>query len=1718
MSCHGKPNNDMKPILTTLTAIILAVTGYAQSSQTIGKLWDSFSKTEREDRPKDGLAILDKIKAEALKSRSGWDYFRACDRCRDLKIRINWKDRQVADDAFEKEIEDYADPAVVFYYRKFRKYASESSLKQYVLGQRSRLEKGHCKELYGNDHSITVSLYSEALLPLIENDWQYVLWSLFLGGANVSELDEIASGNYPLGAFVEYTRASRGIKSADMAAFVQKYSGKAAALLGRDWLLSSRFNELKKNVVKSSEPDFKSLREDCGTLIRDRKAFTGNEKLIAMCCKEADNIAGSLDAKSISVSSTTFDDIVLRLVNIPELGMTVSGSGKKVFEKKIKNPVGSYYVPDTVVVAIPAMDDGYYEAEFSYGGKKETASFSRHSLSLATREDASGFSVYVADSESGKPIDRCTIDLYSGSVLKDSIEGLPLDGFTLLPPSFSASLKESRGRMELKARCKGADGFQRMSRSMSVYSNSGYSDVGERNQKSALVLTDRRAFNPSDTLKFKVIAYQGFYEHKLRPAGLRLRAELSDAEGKPVGTCSLETGEFGSAAGSIALESGHRNGYWTLAIYEGSRMLASEGIRVDEFVLPTFSLTWDDDRCLHLTGDEITLSGLIQSYSGHSLSSAVITPTVRGADLPEEPRFELSEDGHFTLSFKTYEKEWGSSYSVCIRIADATGETLEFDNHVWAQSSIPLSPVLRNAVEGSFRLKSAGVREMGVVSADNAIVDLSIGSLVREGLKVKYTLTRDRALICSGEADAASTVSLDLRNQPSGLYMFEACAEEGARKAEFKGCLIKASDDDTSLDADVEWFFKNTGGEQIAVQAGATTGPVWIVAELFDGSRHLLGHKIVRLSGKKGASGSLQKIVFDRPVPDALVLKLFFFRDGHAREYTRIFDALPQSNELPLSFTRFLDTTLPGSHYTFTVKTAPDVECAAAVFDISTETIAPNRWHRVAPAARMPEVPRYMSYCGSAECYIFQPEIRMSSAKASSVARNASPGAVLTDAVALDEGEMVMAEPPMVYEESAKAMGMEEPEPRVRENFSSAAAWEPFLRSDKDGNVSFSFTNSDRLSTYAVQLFAHDRDFKNAALRREMVVTLPVKVSLVEPKVLRDGDLYDVRVTLSNSTLKDITGHCSVTVCKGEDKDARLRSFGGEVTVPAGGSAVFCPPAIAVQELDGDLGLLVSFEAGSVSDAVFVCVKVKPAVQTVTEAHSSLLKDGEDRDAIIASLRSQFVNVDGALAKIREISILDMLKEAVPEKVEPTSDNVLSLSEAYYANLLARSLGAPGLDDEGLSDIRSRILDCHNPDGGYAWFKGMSSSPVVTAVLLERLARMVRLDATLEGAFFQKEAVVYLDRTYPERSRPLWCGGLSMEQYLHVRSMYPEVEFNTGNYKAKELKEFRKDVKAYLVPSRVRGLNGQIFAKARRLSTLRNLLDGGSDLPKAWGIRLTSSLKKSVSADTRSLIQYAVEHSSGGCYYPNAVMPWRGLLESELYAHVVLCELLSGADEPSRGGEASSSVGEGAVAEGIRLWMMIQKETQSWGTDPAYLEALACVKSASRQTLATRVIALSADFTSLFEDIKAAGNGFTLERRYFREDGTPVAEGDTLNIGDKIRAEYRIWNGENRSFVRLSAPRPASFRPVQQLSGHYGWWLRPLYVNGFYSVTPQGYRTVLADCTEYWFDTYPEENTVISEEFFVSQSGRFHSPVPVIESLYAPHYRANGESTPMVSR
>ena len=1721
--------------LLTLMNLTFNANAKDQDGHTLTRLWADYDKAVKADLPKDQVRILEQIKKEASEKRLAWDFYDACLKYVDARVSSNWKLRSELRTKADREIEAFGEPIAVFFNKRDREL--RASLLNYIQEQKERMLQAHNPEFYGQDHHFYRFGYSDALLPLLGNDYEYALWSLFADASKndvEQSIREHFAGRYPFDALIEFSSILRKPDAEcgpELERYAAQHTGKAVALLARDALLTRRQNELDRDEASTSA-QYRALADDCERLIADRKRFSGSEKAIADCCTAADGIRETLLAQQVD-GSILDGRITLHLRNLDQVPVRIVkkyGDDKKpLFERTLKNPRKSFYVQDELTCDLPDISDGSYLFQYGAGKLKEETPYERYTLSVAHRVDHDGIAVYVADYLTGKPVPSCDIWLFVDGAKIDELKDFPIDGFTYLPESFVRSTSRNRDNFSIQV-VRQEGNLRRSSKIHSLYYGQSFiPSTPPQKHLQGQILTDRRAFNPDETLHYKVILYQGLYDFQTLPAGIQLHVTLKGPTGKQIAEEQLTTNEFGSAAGAFVLKKGERGGNYTVSVFNGKVLVASTSVRVDEFVLPTFNLTWKEDSRQYFPKDDILVEGNIRSYSGHQLANADVRYRVTSNrdETVAEGKPDLSPSGDFSIRFQAPESRYDSSLTVTVLVTDATGETLEFSRIVPVHKSLWLNIELENTVSGRISFKEARYHGNSIIESDTATFRFNVfgfrmtsqGPGTYPHLDIRYELLHEGKSVISGSTPDLNGLQLNLSGLPSGLYRLDAVAtataEDGRTytdNATYE--FAKVSDDDTALDMDVTSFFKEmTVKDGIALQVGATTGPVWMVVELFGDGDRLLEKQMVHLAGKRGQAGSLQVVRFARKAdyPESLTLCVFWFRDKEIHTYKVTSFQPKEYGRLPLSFTRFLDTTSPHKDYSFTIRTAAGVELAATVFDKSTETLAANVWQGVTPwRPRQPEV-YYQNSCGVNETH-YTYRFRAATKGIESdevvigygVSRNAaSPTAMMEDMVAESASNEAVADLALPQEGLAV---------EIRENFANTIAWEPFLRSDENGEVTFRFTTADKLSTYYVQLFAHDKAFHNATLRQEMVVTLPVKVAVVQPQYLYEGDRYVARVSVANSLGVPVSGRINVCFLDGKDhKTAPLISEQEQaVTVPAGGNADFScaisAPAVA------DLGLLVSFIADRAdygSDAVFVTMPVKPAVQTITEAHSALLLSWMDREAILTALRSQFVNAPGSAATLREISILDMIREAIPEKVLPTSDNLLDQSEALFANWLLDRLPdakGSGATPEQRAEMCAKILGCRNENGGFGWFAEMSSSPLLTCVLLERLAAM-GADCPQELADAIPAAVKYLDdRFFSDAARPIWCGGISLDQYLHTRSLFPEVAF-APKADAKTLRAFKKRAKEYLVPGKVRGLNGMVFAKARRMKTLRALLENGrgTSLAHAWGISLLAKgrLSRSLDKDIASLLQYAEPHASGGTYYPNAVMPWRGLLESELYAHTLIADLLT-------------DCGHDNVAEGIRLWMMVQKETQQWKSDPAYIQAIGCVLRGSEETLQTKVLALSATTTLPFRQVKAAGNGFTVSRTYTR-DGKPLQDGDVLHVGDKIVGTYTIWSEENRSFVRLSVPRPAAFRPVEQRSGRFGWLGRPVSITGWVSFSPQSYRSVLADRTEFWFDSYPEETTTYSEEFFVTQEGTFQSPVPVVESLYAPHYRANDAGHPAVT-
>ena len=1891
-------------------------------------LWKEADAFRKADMPLKQLAVLERIRDEAAAKRLHKDFYDAATEAFGVAVFRNWKDSERLEKDLERRIDEYDEPIVTFIHRSGEGYPADS-----ILASESRLRTGRNIAFY-TGFSLPDGAMEDVVISLVKDDFEYCLWKVCSEneafdpeGKAFRALRTLCSGRYPLEEYLDYRkslyRIPYGKSMEECLRFAGEHKGQAVRLLALGEYVTCLKDSLDR--ADAASPGYEDLLSLCREYEEERKTYrSGTDRLIATQVKTFENMIGTLKAKDLAVE---FERDTVRILarNLRSVTLTLKTDERKpvsLFRTTVSASGDRLYAADTVEVVLPGIDDGDYLVELRSGNVKRESRYFRRSLSIASRKDAEMRNlIYIADSQTGEPLAKADLECFRSGELRSTAKDFALDGFTPLPDSFRDS-SGGPAANSVVASFRGPDGFLRKSPELWLtYGEFASSGTGETSAECS-IFTDKAAYKPGETLRFKAVLYQARADgSSVAGQGCPVSVSFKDAEGKEAASADLVTNEYGSVAGDFLLPAGRRNGRYRLEVSftapgDSRPTMRSRTVIVDEFVLPDYVISFEPSDSLFLSGDTVAVRGSVVSFTGHKVAAASATYEVwEYSRTILSGTLALGDDGSFEIRFPSASEGSGRPYSVTVRVADATGETIENSRSVFVQGTLYPSVEILNESGAQARVSAQDWSDVRTVSGPEALVRFSITN--PEGkpvaLPVSYTLVDPEGRVsASGTGKTGETVTLELPSAGAySLKMDVKAVGRGGRtiSASRQTRLLRFDDSASTLDAPFEHVFSLVGpcrdgslrpGEDIHLKVGAGDGPVWMLVELFGDRKQLLEKRLVFLEGVSGKEGSVADVMFDcrDEYPEGLFLNVFYFRKGRSFSYSKTFVREREMPALPLSFSRFVDRTLPGARYGISLSTDPDAEVVAAVFDKSSEAFGANVWNRSFKPVREVASVSVRSGCGffsgenlplgydsmteDVAIVYGKPSGRPLVATKSSVAMN--------DLVASapDVVDSVVEESSAVFDDDASGSATGP----VRSDFSTSLAFEPFLRPDSDGNISFDFETSDRLSTFVVQVYAHDKSMRDTLVRKEFVVSLPVRLSVVQPDYLYRGDRLTLHAALNSLSGKPVDGMVTLSLfSSGDYRDSRpFRTYSKKVTVPAGAAL---PLSFDLKPADGDsLGILLSFagngaETGEAfSDCVFVTVPVKEDCQVITESHSAVLLPGADRDVVLKQLRERFTGISSYGAEYSETDIRAMLLDALPGKVDPERKDVLSVTEAIYVRKVAASLGADVSGECTDGELMNMLASCRNADGGFGWFPGMKSSPALTAAVLERYSRLCRLGLAAgrseltagrsdsvpcgfdagsagsdsvsggsgltaggsdsapggfdsgsagsdsvsagsdsvsggsdsapggfdsgsagsdsvsggsepaPGGFDPAPSVRYLDNTQFLHgcAMPFWSGLLSWEQYMHVRSLYPEIGFDVSSETASgmmavkdNLKEFKTFASRYLTPTARdgRGLQGMILQKARRIATLLNLASSreGKALASAWGITFGTGakLRKSLEADVLSLVEYAVSHPSGGWYYPDAVMPQRGLLENELYAHTILCDIFD--DEYVRtvtpsAGLPTLSAGlptPSALADGIRLWIMLQKETQDWDTDPAFVDAVGVVLRGGDSVLGTRVVSLTKTYRSEISGIKAAGNGFSIERRFYREipatsatsgpevasgaassaslasggsvssaslaggetafgpavtDGTSTAssisgggrsaspdgrireeisEGAELAVGDKIIAEYRISSDENRSFVRLSAPREASFRPVDQLSRNYGWWLGIIRLDGSFSITPQGYRNVKSDRTEYYFDVYPEDKTVIREEFFVTQEGTFKAPVVTIESLYAPHYRAN---------
>ena len=294
----------------------------------------------------------------------------------------------------------------------------------------------------------------------------------------------------------------------------------------------------------------------------------------------------------------------------------------------------------------------------------------------------------------------------------------------------------------------------------------------------------------------------------------------------------------------------------------------------------------------------------------------------------------------------------------------------------------------------------------------------------------------------------------------------------------------------------------------------------------------------------------------------------------------------------------------------------------------------------------------------------------------------------------------------------------------ARKNFNETAFFFPDLKTDSAGNVEFSFTSPEALTTWNWMLLAHTKDLAYAHDTKKMVTQKQLMVQPTAPRFLREGDSINFSVKVSNTSAKLINGTASLHLfdpSTGKEVTGIISRMNQQVTfnAPAGQSVpVFFTlkiPSAYTQPLTWRVIASSASNDASLSDGEENIIPVLSNRMLVTETitlpvrntssktfkFEKLLNSGTSKSLKNKALTVEFTSNPAWYAV-----------QALPYLAEEKNENAEEVFNRLYANALASTLA------NSFPKLKSVIGQWKNPDTS-AFLSNLQKNQELKNILLE---------------------------------------------------------------------------------------------------------------------------------------------------------------------------------------------------------------------------------------------------------------------------------------------------------------------------------------------------------------------------------------------------------------
>ena len=758
---------------------------------------------------------------------------------------------------------------------------------------------------------------------------------------------------------------------------------------------------------------------------------------------------------------------------------------------------------------------------------------------------------------------------------------------------------------------------------------------------------------------------------------------------------------------------------------------------------------------------------------------------------------------------------------------------------------------------------------------------------------------------------------------------------------------------------------------------------------------------------------------------------------------------------------------------------------------------------------------------------------------------------------------------------------------------------------DKDGSLSVSFVIPESLTRWKMLGFAHTKDLKFGFVENELITQKEMMVTANAPRFFREGDTVNFSVNVSNLSEAVLEGIArveffdgltmepiNVTLNLGKITQEYSLAKGGsqdltwEISIPSDIQLItYRVSAISVNHTDGEeMTIPVLSNKILVTESVVLAVKGKEQSMFTL---NNLINSEESSTLINHNLTFEFTS-DPTLQVI----------ESLPYLMESTSGNSEQVFNRFYANsfgshilnsnqeikkvleewssenpkvLLSNLEKNKNLknilleetpwvrdakdesqrkrniallfDEERVSDEKSaailRLKNLQNKNGSWPWFQGMGEDRYMTQIIVTGFGKLNKFDVVVsskEVIEMVKKGLLYADNCIKKDYENLLeldkKGGFDLEgnhltslqiQYLYMRSFYTDEPVSEEcllayAYYLNQAKKYWNTQNTYL-----QGMIALTLSRAKADLVAELIL--------------------------RSFEENAIVSDELGTYWKfEKGYYW---YQSPVESQTMMVEVFEELSENKK------------ILDGVRLWLIKNKQTNSWGSTKATADACYALlmngtewvvtnddvkviiagKEINTQKLKgtqiesrigyiktswlpseiipemgivkiekeTQGVAFGALYWQYLEEldkITSAETPLKVHKSFFVEKQTakglvlePIIDETVLTLGDRVIVKIILQVDRSMSYVEIKDVRSSALEPENVISTYK-------YRGGL-----SYYESTKDASTHFFVAKLPKGTFVFEYPLRVTHKGSFSNGVASVQCMYAPEFLSHSESS-----